>query len=304
MKKLWIAVAAIAVVTIEVCILILGLAKDKTGPIITIYQEQIEYSIGCSDDVILAGVVANDKRDGNVSANAIVVSRSIIEANKLERIEISASDNSGNVTTTKLLFAIEDDNTFKVLDASAYVVDMENLQYEVNGSGVKGELAGYEIITKPNDKNEKETSTEQEPQETKPVETPEETKPAETPEETKPVETPEETKPTETPEVTTKEPQTQEPTTSEPPTVGEDGRPVIELRQTEITVAAGTSEMRLINCIKEIYDDKDSRDALFRRVGFTRNVDLSQPGEYTVGLYCTDSDGNRSQVVELKVIVE
>lgn len=296
MKKMWIAVAAIAVVTIEICILILGIAKDKTAPIITVYQEKIAYSMGCSDDVILAGIVAKDNKDGDVSKNAIVVSRSIIQTDKLERVNISASDNSGNVTTTKLLFAIEDEDTFKVYDASKYTVDMENLQFRVDGSSVTGELSGYEVITKPN-KGDKSTEDANQMQSTEPEET--------EPIETEPIETePAQTEPQSTEEITTDEPTTEEPITKETPTVGEDGRPVIELKQTEITLPAGSSQMRLINCINEIYDDKDSRDTLFRRIGFRREPNLSQPGEYTVGLFCTDTDGNVSEIVELKVIVE
>lgn len=296
MKKMWIVVAAIAVVAIEICILILGIAKDKTAPIITVYQEKIAYSMGCSDDVILAGIVAKDNKDGDVSKNAIVVSRSIIQADKLERVNISASDNSGNVTTTKLLFAIEDEDTFKVYDASKYTVDMENLQFRVDGSSVTGELSGYEVITKPN-KGDKSTEDANQMQSTEPEET--------EPIETEPIETePAQTEPQSTEEITTDEPTTEEPTTKETPTVGEDGRPVIELKQTEITLPAGSSQMRLINCINEIYDDKDSRDTLFRRIGFRREPNLSQPGEYTVGLFCTDTDGNVSEIVELKVIVE
>lgn len=296
MKKMWIAVATIAVVTIEICILILGIAKDKTAPTITVYQEKIAYSMGCSDDVILAGIVAKDNKDGDVSKNAIVVSRSIIQADKLERVNISASDNSGNVTTTKLLFAIEDEDTFKVYDASKYTVDMENLQFRVDGSSVTGELSGYEVITKPN-KGDKSTEDANQMQSTEPEET--------EPIETEPIETePAQTEPQSTEEITTDEPTTEEPTTKETPTVGEDGRPVIELKQTEITLPAGSSQMRLINCINEIYDDKDSRDTLFRRIGFRREPNLSQPGEYTVGLFCTDTDGNVSEIVELKVIVE
>lgn len=291
MKKMWIAVAAIAVVTIEICILILGIVKDKTAPTITVYQEKIAYSMGCSDDVILAGIVAKDNKDGDVSKNVIVVSRSIIQTDKLERVDISASDNSGNVTTTKLLFAIEDENTFKVYDASKYTVDMENLQFRVDGSSVTGELSGYEVITKPN-KGDKSTEDANQMQSTEP-------------EETEPIETePAQTEPQSTEEITTEEPTTEEPTTKETPTVGEDGRPVIELKQTEITLPAGSSQMGLINCINEIYDDKDSRDTLFRRIGFRREPNLSQPGEYTVGLFCTDTDGNVSEIVELKVIVE
>ena len=302
MKRMWIAVAAIAVVAIEICILILGMTKDKTSPTITVYQEKIAYSMGCGDDVILAGIVAKDDKDGDVSKNAIVVSRSVIQADKLERVDISASDNSGNVTTTKLLFAIEDEDTFKVYDASKYTVDMENLQFKVDGSNVNGKLSGYEVITKPNkgDKNtedEETESQESEDQSTEPQET--ESVQAEPQSSEEPS-----TEETTTQEPTTEEPTTEEPTTSEPPTVGEDGKPVIVLGQTEITVTVGASQMRIINCVKEIYDDKDGRDVLFRRIGFVREPNLSEPGEFTVGLYCSDTDGNVSEVVELKVIVE
>lgn len=287
MKKILITAAVAIAAIVEVGILIFGVTKDTEAPEIRIYQEEIQYSFGCSDGVILSGIVAHDAEDGDVSDTAEVVSRSVVVENRLETVAISACDKSGNVATTKVIFVVEADNTFKILDYSKYNVDMDNLQFSVDGAELSGEIEGFEVTTAPEETTigNEETTT---PSEEQSSEEPSSEEPSS--------EEPSSEEPS------SEEPSSEEPS-SEPPTVGPDGKPVIELKYNEVTVAAGASSTIYVNSIKEIYDDKDSRDYLFRRVGLTQEINLSVPGDYVQGLYCRDSEGNRSEIVELIVHV-
>lgn len=118
--------------------------------------------------------------------------------------------------------------------------------------------------------------------------------------------TTEEPKMTTPDEEQTSEPASEENTTaSEEPTayVAVDGKPAIVLKQNEITITAGTATVNWVSYIDEIYDDKDDRNTLFRRVSLTDNIDFSVPGDYVQGLVCTDEDGNVSEPAKIIVHV-
>ena len=292
MKKIVITVLVAVAVIVEAIVVITGMSKDSTAPEIHIYQENIAYGIGCDDEVILNGIVASDRKDGNVSDSVEIVSRATIVEGKIEAVTLSACDKSGNVATTKVVFVVEDDGTYKILDYSKYKVDMEKLQYTVEGSNVSGVLEGYEVIgTEEPDTEEpstEEPSTEEPSSEEPSSEEPSSEEPS-------------------SEEPSSEEPSSEEPSSEEPssetPTVGTDGKPVIVLKYTEVTVEAGASNTVYVNAVREILDDKDANDYLFRRIGMTENIDLSVAGDYEQGLYVTDSDGNRSDIVKLIIHV-
>lgn len=139
-KKILITAVVVIVASIEMIILITGVGRDNEAPDIFIYQDKIKYGIGCANEDILRGVSATDKEDGDVSDTVEIVSRSTIVEGRLEAIKFCACDKSGNVADTKVLFVVENDGTYKILDYSAYKVDMENLEYQVEGADISGVL--------------------------------------------------------------------------------------------------------------------------------------------------------------------
>ena len=81
------------------------------------------------------------------------------------------------------------------------------------------------------------------------------------------------------------------------------GAPQITLTDSEVTVQRGTAVNRLIY-VKDIMDDKDSRESLFRNIQIDGTINSAVTGTYELTYYVVDSDGNKSNVANLLVIVE
>lgn len=92
-----------------------------------------------------------------------------------------------------------------------------------------------------------------------------------------------------------------EPGTEEGTTMA--GGPLITLTTTETTITAG-SNFNVMLYVKSITDDKDAQDVLSRRVIAGGNFDTSVPGDYTVEVYCRDTDGNMSNKAQLVLHVK
>ena len=81
-----------------------------------------------------------------------------------------------------------------------------------------------------------------------------------------------------------------------------DGHPVIRLGTYAVSKKASEG-FTALDYISDIRDDADSSEDIFSRISVTGNGDLDKAGIYTVGYYVTDSEGNRSNVAHLIVIV-
>lgn len=81
-----------------------------------------------------------------------------------------------------------------------------------------------------------------------------------------------------------------------------DGHPVIRLGTYAVSKRT-TEGFTALDYISDIRDDSDSSEDIFSRISVTGNGDLDKAGIHTVGYYVTDSDGNRSNVAHLIVIV-
>ena len=291
MKKLYVGAAgAIAVVALFL-LFINSVTEDKTAPSIRVRSEDILYSVGCSDEVLLAGVSATDDKDGNVSDNIVISNRSEVSEGKVEIITFTVSDAAGNVSKKHIVFVAKDDGTYILADYAAYSVDMDTLDISIEGIGVVGKATGnvIEDITGGNsgDGNEEPSGEDQSSEEPSSEE-------------------PSSEEPT-TPEPTTPEPTTPEQTTPTP-TVGDDGKPVMTLKATEVKVTVGqnlTYANFYSKYIDKLLDDKDSKNDLHKKIHLVgdKNVDTSTQGTYKVGYYCKDSDGNKSETVYLWVEV-
>ena len=70
-----------------------------------------------------------------------------------------------------------------------------------------------------------------------------------------------------------------------------------------LKVSRGTSIDRL-SYVKDIQDDKDASNELYRKIQITGNVDVNTPGTYELTYYVIDSDGNVSNGAVLTIVVE
>lgn len=94
---------------------------------------------------------------------------------------------------------------------------------------------------------------------------------------------------------------TKEATTTEAVTV--EGGPKLVLTATEDSISAG-STFNIGRYISEITDDKDTADTMARRVIVNGNYSTATAGDYTLDVYCTDSDKNESNHVTFTLHVQ
>lgn len=266
MKKIVIVSMELVALAAVVLIGVLSLTQDKKEPRIQIDQNKIAYAKDCGDDVLLAGVTAVDDEDGDVTDTLMVTKRARLSGGDMEAVQYAASDDSGNVATADVIYMLRDDGQYSIVMYDQYHVDMDSLEISIDGTNVNGKVSG-EIQTEPFTTDAEDgTDGGQEPASDKP--------------------------------------DVEEPTTSEPeePTsyVSVGGKPAIVLNQTEITVNAG-SEINWMQYVEEIYDDKDERSELFKRVSLTENIDTNIPGDYIQGLVCTDLEQNISEPAKITV---
>lgn len=79
--------------------------------------------------------------------------------------------------------------------------------------------------------------------------------------------------------------------------------PRFYLTQYSVEVERG-ADLNELSYVQEISDDKDSRDELYQGIQISGEVDTNTPGEYTLEYHVVDSDGNNSNVAQLRVTVK
>lgn len=81
--------------------------------------------------------------------------------------------------------------------------------------------------------------------------------------------------------------------TNEESTVYSGVKPVLTLKTEETTIKAGGT-FNVVSYVDDIIDDADDRATLFRRIIADGSYDVNVPGDYTLNIYCTDTDKNAS----------
>ena len=82
------------------CYFVLNAGQDKEGPQIVVDSGELQVSISAGDEVLLQGVTATDKRDGDVTSTLAVESISNFIERGRRKISIVAFDKDNNVTRT------------------------------------------------------------------------------------------------------------------------------------------------------------------------------------------------------------
>lgn len=72
-------------------------------------------------------------------------------------------------------------------------------------------------------------------------------------------------------------------------------KPVLFLTQSETTIQQGET-FTVNNFVKDITDDKDPKSTLFRRIVINGNYNVNAGGDYSFSIFCTDTEGNQSNV--------
>lgn len=85
------------VIVLGICMYEIIIA-DKTGPVISYSDEDITYTEGQDDSVLLEGVRAKDSRDGDVSNSIIVAEKIVTGSRESMKIVYAAKDKKHNIT--------------------------------------------------------------------------------------------------------------------------------------------------------------------------------------------------------------
>lgn len=238
--------------------LVLGAGADYRGPQITFLYD-ITYSEGQDIAVLLDGVEAFDERDGDVTANVMVDSLIVLnaEAGQLQfaKVTYTAKDKSNNITKASRIVGYEGSGR-SIYSASAS--EMMTEQEETGTVVPDAETTAAETTVAEETSGTEETTGE--------------------PETT----AAEETSGT---EETTGEPETTAPRVRE--------APVLTLSTREVTIHAG-ERFNIASFVSSITDNKDSRETLYRRIAIDGTYDAGTAGTYTFKVYCIDSDKNVS----------
>jgi hypothetical protein len=89
--------------------------------------------------------------------------------------------------------------------------------------------------------------------------------------------------------------------TTEPTTKA--GGPLITMKVSSAEIERGAS-FNIMRYVDELQDDKDTKDELSRRVSVSGEANTSVAGTYQLEVFCTDSDGNRSNTAEFILTVK
>ncbi len=81
-----------------------------------------------------------------------------------------------------------------------------------------------------------------------------------------------------------------------------EGSPQLRLSTHHVDLEVGAS-FQYMDYIESIVDDEDDTSTLYRQIRLVGEVDTSQPGEYEISYYVTDSNHNESNIEKLTVTV-
>ena len=266
-------------VALMVIAAVLYLGQDRTAPVISYGPDSLTYEEGMEEGVLLAGVTAQDERDGDVTGSLMVE-------------KISETSN-GNVIIT---YVAKDhsDNVGKASRTVRAVQDGQDLSDETKAD-TPGDNAGSSVELETAAQEPEETETGTEPSEGQDTGTPggegsaggEEDREDNQEADRQPVRV----------ENRGGQPEgnVQPPEANQPPT--------IDLQTSSLLVQAGSQSVDWNQCIGGLNDDRDSQAQLFSNLVMEGFVDLDTPGEYPVLLYTRDSEGLESarQVVTVRV---
>ena len=269
MSKKWVALLLVVCIGLAGGVGFMRMNADTEGPEIVFTSEAPSvYRSDMSNEELLTGVTATDRKDGDVSSSLTVESVYEIDDSHVA-VTYTAKDNSNNITKQKYEMEMDPSDAGKASeDTSAFGEKTDNADSAAT-TGVDTEQS----------------------------ENPEA---ADHAEENADVAVVEET-PTPTPVVdeAAAEKEKQEAEANTMP----DQNPRIYLTDYLIKVPVGTS-VDLLSYVSEIKDDSDDAYALWRKVQITGEVNSAVPGTYKCTYYVIDSQNNISNNAVLTVIVE
>lgn len=259
-------IMAVICVDIVIIIILAKLLADSEAPVISFTSSPVTYIAGEDSSRLLEGVSAWDDKDGDVSGSVVIESITPIGAGASAKVVYAARDKNSNIAKASRIVNYAEPLQETYTDAAA--AEQQETEAAQEDDAQTQQAA---------DTQQAATKTAQTQQAT--------TKTAQTQQAT--------TKTAQTQQTATKTAQTQASTKVTQAQQTAESAPVMAFIENEAVISAG-SAFNITKYIDNITDDKDAASDLFRRILINGSYDTTVPGDYTIQVYCRDSDGNTS----------
>ena len=278
-------------VALMVIAAVLYLGQDRTAPVIAYGPDSLTYEEGMEEGLLLAGVTAQDERDGDVT-ESLMVEKVSETSNGNVIITYVAKDHSDNVgKASRTVRAVQGGQDLS--DETKADPSEENAGSSAGPGTTAQELE--ETAGETESGTETGTGNGTAPMEGQDTGTPGGEGPAGGEEGR------EDNQEADRQPVRVENRGGQPEGNVQPPEANQP--PTISLQTSSLSVQAGSQSVDWNQCIGGLSDDRDSQAQLFSNLVMEGFVDLDTPGEYPVLLYTRDSEGLESarQVVTVKV---
>ena len=284
--KKWLVVLGVVNVLAIAGIIFWYINRDNTPPVIT-REEEIIYEETMTDEELLAGVVAKDATDGDVSHTLVVEKVTVNQNTGNAVVTYGAMDQSGNIAKQSFQMKMK-----KVMPE----VTMETIEESSSGEVFTLE-AGEAVIDA---ENTDEDMTEETTEETTEEETTEES----TEEELEGDENDEESQDEDDAEEENGAQEEERPRQdNSQPQINQEEIPVLNFGASEVKTKKGYNPA-WVTVISQMQDNKDSYEYLLQHLVIHGDFTNSEPGAYDVSVSTVDSDGHESVARAIRIIVE
>lgn len=146
MKKRITVILTLAVILLGGYSVLTWMGKDRTAPVISIPEISMTYEEGTDPSVLLAGVTAQDNRDGNVTKNVRVADISALNDKTKAKVTFAVYDSSYNLAKKSTIVTYKE----APKPVTATTTDAQSLYGDAEDSGqvpAVAETAGTEKTT-------------------------------------------------------------------------------------------------------------------------------------------------------------
>lgn len=287
----FITLGVAVVLFVTATVLVLG--RDNKGPEI-IVPSGMSYNDKQSMEVLLDGVTAIDKRDGDVSDTLVVESLIVLEDGGRAKVTYVARDRHNNVSYANAVISYtgKGDNVYSTFSAADNTTADESTTDSGNMTTqtTQGHTEESTSESAEADTTENGTTADDDAEAPSAGADSDESG-SENASFGKDDAIEEESSKESQTEKTTAKNDSEEPETET--TTVNDNVPVLKLSQNETTIKKGEL-FKVFKFVESITDDKDDRDYLYERISIQGQYDIYTPGDYELYIYCVDSDRNSS----------
>lgn len=281
--KKWLVVLGVVNVLAIAGIVFWYVNRDNIPPVIS-REEEIIYEESITDEELLAGVVAKDTNDGDVS-NTLVVEKITINRNAGNAVvTYGAMDQSGNIAKQSFRMEMKEVASEVVEEATVTNASGDVFTLEAGEAVIDAETVDETVTEETEEETTEEETTEESSEE--------EDADNEDSQDEEDAEDENEAREEERPRQDNTQPQ-----------INSEEIPVLNFGASEVKAKKGYNPA-WVTVISQMQDNKDTYEYLLQHLVIHGEFTNAEVGAYDVSVSTVDSDGNESAARAIRIIVE